>query len=130
MLTSRRLKQQYPELDTAVFWDPVILKDSVYYLENRFSVAPKTVSLITAEEIQYIFSNSDINAGWEEFYRRYPNSSGTISFSRIAYNADKTQAMVDMGNMYASLGGEGRLIFLELENNGWKILLSMLTWIS
>jgi hypothetical protein len=126
----RSLKEQYPAIDTMVFWDPVFEKDSVYYLENKFSVTSKKVYLISAEEIQSIFSNSEINGGWAEFYRRYPNSSGTISFSRIGYNADKTQAMVNMGNMYASLGGEGHLIFLKLENHKWKIALALPTWIS
>jgi hypothetical protein len=124
------MKEQYSELDTMVFYDPVLAIDSVYYFENKFSVPSKKVSLISAEEIQYIFSNTEINAGWEEFYRRYPNSPGTISFSRIGYNTDKTQAVVDMGNMYASLRGEGFLVFLKLENNKWKIVITMLTWIS
>ncbi len=124
------LKEQYPELDTMVFWDPVYAKDTVYYLENKFSVPSKNVFLISAEEIQYIFHNDDINVGWEEFYRRYPNSSGTISFSRIGYNTNKTQAMVGLGNMYASLGGEGSLIFLKLENNRWVIVKIIPTWIS
>jgi hypothetical protein len=126
----RSLKEQYPELDTMVFWDPIFAKDSVYYFENKFSVTSKKVYLISYEEIQNIFSNAEINGGWEEFYRRYPNSSGTISFTRIGYNADKTQAMVSMGNMYASLGGEGHLIFLKLENHQWKILYAIPTWIS
>ena len=124
------LKEAYPEMDTTVFWDYILVNDTVYYLENKFSVASKKVSLISNEEIQYIFNTMDINKGWEEFYRRFPNSTGTISFSRIGYNTDKTQAMVDMGNMYASLGGEGRLIFLKLENNEWKITNAILTWIS
>jgi hypothetical protein len=38
--------------------------------------------------------------------------------------------MADMGNMYGSLGGEGRLIFLKMENNEWKIFLIIPTWIS
>jgi hypothetical protein len=124
------LKEQYPELDTMVFWDPVFANDTVYYLENKFSVPSKKVSLISAEEIQYIFHNGDINEGWEEFYRRYPNSPGTISFSRIGYNTNKTQAMVGLGNMYASLGGEGSLVFLKLEYNRWVIVKIIPTWIS
>jgi hypothetical protein len=124
------MKEQYPGLDTTVFSDPILLYDSVYYFENNFSVPSKKVSLIPAEEIRNIFNNPDINAGWEEFYRRFPNSNGTISFSRIGYNAGKTQAVISVGNMYASLGGEGFLIFLALENNGWKIRKSILTWIS
>lgn len=126
----QNLKEQYPGLDTTVFYDPGFIRDSTYYFENKFNVPSKKVSLVSAEEIRHIFSNTDVNRGWEEFYRRYPNSSGTISFSRIAYNTGKTQAMVDMGNMYASLGGEGFMIFLTLENNGWKILKVIHTWIS
>ncbi len=124
------LKAEYPDLDTTVFYDPILASDSVYYLENRFNVASKKVSLVSADEIQYIFSNSDINKGWEEFYRRYPDSPGTISFSRIGYNTNKTQAVVSMGNMYASLGGEGRMIFLTLIYNRWQIAKSVPTWIS
>jgi hypothetical protein len=57
----QNLKKEYPELDTLVFYDPVLVKDSVYYLENKFSVPSKKVSLVSAEEIQYIFHNSEIN---------------------------------------------------------------------
>jgi hypothetical protein len=124
------LKDGYPEMDTTVFSDYILANDTVYYLENKFSIESKKVSLISAEEIQYIFSTSEINTGWEEFFRRYPNSSGTISFSRIGYNTNKTLAMVELGNMYASLGGEGHLIFLKLENGRWTITLAQPTWIS
>jgi len=124
------MKDAYPEMDTTVFSDYILVNDSVYYLDDKFSAASKQVTLVSNEEIQYIFNTTDINKGWEEFYRRFPNSAGEISFSRIGYNRDKTQAMVEIGNMYASLGGEGRLIFLKLENNEWKIAKAILTWMS
>jgi hypothetical protein len=124
------LKELYPEMDTTLFSEYCQVNDTVYYLENKFSVTSKKVTLISDEEIQFIFSTNDPNKGWEEFYRRYPDSGGTISFSRIGYNSVNTRAMVELGNMYASLGGEGRLIFLKLENNEWKIFLIILTWIS
>jgi hypothetical protein len=124
------LKDGYPEMDTTVFSDYILVNDTVYYLRNKFSVASKNVTLVSAEEIQYIFGKPEINKGWEEFYRRYPDSNGTISFSRIGYNKDKTRAMVELGNMYASLGGEGRMIFLKIENNEWKITKAIPTWIS
>ena len=122
------LKDSYPEIDTTVFSDYTLANDTVYYLENKFSVASKKVSVVSDEEIQYIFSTMEINKGWEEFYRRYPDSNGTISFSRIGYSKDKTRAMVELGNMYASLGGEGSLIFLKLEDNRWIIARIMPTW--
>jgi hypothetical protein len=120
----------YPEMDTTVFSDYILVNDTVFYLEDKFSVASKKVTLVSDEEINYIFNTTDINKGWEEFYRRYPDSNGTISFSRIGYSKDKTRAMVELGNMYASLGGEGRIIFLKFENNQWKITEAIPTWIS
>jgi hypothetical protein len=127
----QNLNHNYPEIDTTIFYDPVLLKDSVYYLENKFSVPGKKINLVSSGEIDYYFSNKeDVNAGWVEFYFKYPDSGGTISFSRIGYNSGKTQAIIFLGNIYASLGGEGHMIFLKLENNGWKILQAMRTWIS
>jgi len=123
-------KEVYPEMDTTVFSDYILVNDTVYYLEDKFSVASKKVTLVSGEEIQYIFGKPEINQGWEEFYRRYPDSNGTISFSRIGYSKDKTRAMVELGNMYASLGGEGRMIFLKFENNQWKITEAIPTWVS
>jgi hypothetical protein len=120
----------YPEMDATVFSDYILVNDTVFYLEDKFNVASKKVSLVSDAEINHIFNTTDINKGWEEFYRRYPDSNGTISFSRIGYSKDKTQAMVEMGNMYASLGGEGRMIFLKSENNEWKITKAIPTWIS
>jgi hypothetical protein len=124
------LKDGYPEMDTNVFLDYILVNDTVYYLENKFSVASKKVSLVSDAEINHIFHTTNINKGWEEFYRRYPDSNGTISFSRIGYSKDKTRAMVELGNMYASLGGEGRMLFLKLEDNEWKITKAIPTWVS
>jgi hypothetical protein len=120
----------YPEMDTTVFSDYILVNDTAFYLEDKFNMASKKVTLVSDEEIEYIFNTQDINKDWEEFYRRYPDSNGTIYFSRIGYSKDKTQAMVELGNMYASLGGEGRMIFLKYENNEWKITKVIPTWIS
>jgi hypothetical protein len=87
--------------------------------------------MISAEEIVFIFCNSEyIIKGWKDFYMKFTNSACEIFFSIIGYNKKKTQAIVEMGNTYASLGGEGSLIFLKLDNNEWKIVKAVHTWIS
>ncbi len=117
-------------LDTTLFIDYVQKNDSSFHLDNRFSIPSKKVVLITREEIHDIFTGNGVNDGWETFYRKYPGSSGEIIFSRIGYNTSKTQALVEMGNMYASLGGEGQVIYLEKENGQWRLVRSFVTWIS
>ncbi|MCJ7593301.1 MAG: hypothetical protein MUO52_00835 [Desulfobacterales bacterium] len=63
-------------------------------LENRF---PKDmmVTVIPEKTMKEIFSGSD---GWAEFRRRYVFSSGTLSFSRVGFNADKTKAVLFVHN--------------------------------
>jgi hypothetical protein len=124
------LLDEIPELDTTIFPDYDLKNDTVYFLGNKFDVASKEVSLVSNEEINYIFNTTDINSGWEKFYRRFPNSPGIISLSRIGYNTGKTQALVQMGIMYASLGGDGLMIYLRIENNKWKIIRTIPTWVS
>jgi hypothetical protein len=125
------VENNYPEIDASVFADYALKNDTTNFLEDNFTVDSKKVTLVSNEELNHIFSETgDINKGWEEFYRRFPDSSGEITFTRIGYNTGKTLAMTELGNMYASLGGQGYLIFLKLENGTWKIDKIIPTWIS
>ncbi len=72
----------------------------------------------------------DINKDWDEFYKRHPNSNGMIDMTRIGFNLDKSQAIVEIGHFYASLGADGLLIYLKYENNVWKIIKTVNTWVS
>jgi len=46
--------------------------------------------------------------GWEDFYKRYPNSGGWIELSAVGFNADKMAAVVYMGHYCGGLcGGAG-----------------------
>ena len=124
------MKEGYPEMDTTLFSGYIQANDSVYYFENKFSVAPRQVILVSLVEIQHIFNYEEFNTGWEEFYRRYPNSGGTLSFSRIGYNTDNTQAMMELGNKYDGLGGQGYMIFLKFTDGEWTIAKINYTWVS
>lgn len=123
-------KSEIPDLDVSVFADFRTKNVSTVNFDNKFSVSSKTVKLIGEEELRFIFSVSDVNSGWEKFYKTHPNSNGYINFSRIGYNTAKTQAILEIGNFYASLGADGAIIFLQKENAVWKIVKTQMTWIS
>jgi hypothetical protein len=115
------------QIDSTGFVDFNAKNEKVYNLGNNFHVDTRLVTLISADEIQDLFGSSD---GWDQYYKRYPGSGGTISFSRIGYNTDQTEALVETGQASGSLSGYGMLIYLKKENNSWKITGSVNTWIS
>lgn len=127
---AKYLKTEVPDLDETVITDYQAKNTHAIHFDRKFTVDSKTVRLIAEEELSYIFSVPDINRGWGNFYTKYPNSKGYTNFSRIGYNADKTEAILEVGSYYASLGAEGKLILLKKENNVWKIVRIQGTWIS
>lgn len=124
------LKSEIPNLDLTVFTNYRRINASTVNFENKFIVNSKTVKLLGEEELNFIFSVPDVNGGWEKFYTKYPSSNGYTRFSRIGYNTDKTMAVLEIGNFYASLGAEGAIVILKKENAAWKIVKIQMTWVS
>ena len=68
--------------------------------------------------------------GWEEFYRRYPDSPGITTLSRVGFNRERTEALVYMGAQLHYLAGAGNLYRLEKQDGVWKIVEKVMLWIS
>lgn len=124
------LKSEISDLDVSVFSDFRTKNATTVNFDNKFMVNSKTVKLIGEEELKSIFSAQDVNGGWKNFYTKYPDSHGHISFSRIGYNTTQTEAVLEIGNFYASLGAEGAIVILKKENSIWKIIKIQATWVS
>jgi hypothetical protein len=124
------LKAENRNLDTTIFIDYVNKNDSAFNLENKFNSSTISFTMISSEEIKYFFNSQDLNKDWNEFYKKYPKSDGIIKFSRVGFNSDKSQAIVEIGHYYASLGADGFLIYLVKENNNWTIIKIINTWVS
>lgn len=124
------LKSEIPDLDVSVFIDFRTKNANTVNFDNKFMVSSKTVKLIGEEELKSIFSAQEANGGWKNFYTKYPDSHGHISFSRIGYNTTQTEAVLEIGNFYASLGAEGAIVILKKENSIWKIIKIQATWVS
>ena len=117
-------------LDSTLINNYIKINDSTYYFDNKFSCDSKKIILITDDEIDYYFGNIDINEAWGNFYIDYPNSAGIISFTRIGFNKTHTEALLETGITYASLGGFGNIVYLEKKNNNWIIVDKFGTWVS
>jgi hypothetical protein len=77
-------------------------------------------SLISLESLQKIFRPSAYE-GWEAFYKKYPDSSGIISFSRIGFNKRKDQALVYVDVSRCSRWMEGSYMLFFKVKNKWVL---------
>jgi len=124
------LKTQIPTIDLSIFTNLTQKNDSTHTLDSKFVNLDKPVTIITSEELLSYRDPGDINHFWTELYKKYPNSTGTFGFSSIGFNTDKTQAIVQVEHLYASLGADGILYYLVKDNNGWKIIRELSSWVS
>jgi hypothetical protein len=85
--------------------------------------------LITDQEIDRIF-NGGTEAGWDEFFRKYPTSRGLVFLSRVGFNGRMTQALLYFTLEYSSGAAEGYLILFDKQSLGWEESAHTLVWIS
>jgi hypothetical protein len=68
---------------------------------------------------------------WGAFEKRFPNSYGLVSLSRVGFNAEATQAVVNVDHGCGGLCGEGTIVMLGRDPSGrWRIVDRRGTWIS
>ena len=87
------------------------------------------ISTITPEQQKELFKE-DLQQGWKSFYRKYPNSPGIITLSRVAFNEAQDTALVYVGIWCGRTCGFGTYYLLRKENNQWKQVKQYDAWIS
>jgi hypothetical protein len=65
----------------------------------------------------------------EQFMRRFPQNYGYLTFSRVAFNRDLTEAFFYTEHV-CGLCGEGRFVFVKKVNGFWIVDRIDSTWIS
>lgn len=88
---------------------------------------PKPVVYVSKKKLNRVFEKG---GWWDEFYEKYPGSSGIIEFSRPGYSTDGRQALIYVSRTSGGLAGSGYLVLLELKDRKWVIVGEMQQWIS
>ena len=79
------------------------------------------------EEFGHIFRDTD---GWTRFRRQFPESDGTLRFSRVGLDRDVTQAMLYAGQQFDwNVGSGGFWLFSKLDGE-WTEAGRVGHWIS
>ena len=82
--------------------------------------------LVDSAQLDAIFKNGD----WPAYYRRFPGSPGILTFSRVGFSTDGTQALFYMSNSCGGLCGTGMYVVMEKRNARWAIEKEVEMWIS
>ena len=149
------LQRQWPQLKSETI-DSLIVNNSgrAHRLTERFRV-PVEYRLVSDQEyLQALRSGTDsagdgtIAAGaetsaggtqayaaisgvvkpdWDNFDRVFPDAQGYLMFSRVAFNADCTQALVIFTNAYRCSGarvrpGTREIVFFSRKNGDWELI--------
>jgi hypothetical protein len=89
-------------------------------LERRFQL-PARYEVATEQEMKLYPS--------EAFFARFPSSYGALTFSRVAFNRDLTEAFFYTEHL-CGLCGEGKFVYMRKTGGKWAVADTASTWIS
>lgn len=113
-------------LEAETLKDFLVKNEESRKLEKRFPIGAQCV-LISEAELTEIFEKGE---GWDQFYATYPNSQGTMTLSRVGFNAIMDQALAYVGNQAHYLAGIGYYVLLAKEEDAWVVKKTAVAWIS
>lgn len=125
-----RLKENHPNIDSTLVDELVNINATSVLFDDKFTSDDKLLILVSNEELAYLFNSDSPDLGWPNFYDTYQNFDGILSFTRIAFSEDNTQALFEFSRVYGSLGGDGYVAYLEKVDGEWTIKEIFQTWIS
>ena len=87
------------------------------------------VVLVSRQTLQSFLHNGP-EPYWSEFYRRYPGSNGSISFSSIGYSANGDVALLVVEQGCGSLCGALSNVVVRRERGRWRVAVIQIKVIS
>ena len=97
------------------------LNSKEYVLDNQISFDNGKISMISSSDYDYFFKEQNDNQNWINFYKYFPNSFGLIQFSRIGFNNDLTQAIVNYKRSDKNGNGTFNIYYLTKTDENWEI---------
>ncbi len=86
---------------------------------------PKT-KVAGSSDIQKIFANG----WWNDFYKKYPGTSGFARITNPVLTKDRSQALIYISQHCDGLCGTGTVLLLVRLGSSWRIIKEEMVWIS
>lgn len=126
-LEYKNFKRDLKTLKKETF-DDFILKNSIPdTITNQFKNIKFEVLILSDSCIQSIFSQDD---GWDIFYKKYGKTQGMLTFSRVGFDKNHSQALVYYGNQSDWLAGAGYYVVYDKKDGIWVETGYFMSWIS
>lgn len=91
--------------------------ESNKFLQRKFDLSYEYL-LVTRTELD----GYEAVSFFGEFYRRYPDSNGLISVSKIGFDKAKNTALIHVIHSYGTLGVSYNFISLKRTDGAWRIM--------
>ncbi len=93
--------------------------------KKAISISPKIITdknltIISYDKFVEILETGSKNM-WDNFYDKYPNSSGIVTISPIGYSKDSTKAWLEISNFKGGYSGFDAAIRMKKINGNWEI---------
>jgi len=121
------LKDAFPQISPETINDYKLKNKVPYRLRDAFDLRVKH-KLVASEQIEQIFKFG--GEGWPQFFKKYPNSGGYVSLSRVGFNYDRNQALIFVSHSCGPQCGSGSYVFLLKSDNIWRVSKEAMVWIS
>ncbi len=84
--------------------------------------------LVSSAQLEPIFCH---HCGfWPAYYKQFPGSQGLLTFSRVGFSADGTQAFFYYSNRCEGLCGTGDYVIMEKHDGHWAVQQEIGMWVS
>jgi hypothetical protein len=121
--------KKLPELKRETIDDFYVKAKQCFPFHKQLDI-PIKYTLVRAKDLEPFFPEGELDRAWTRFYAKYPNSSGVISFSNVAFSVEMNQALVSTGRRCGGLCGAGYYVLLAKENGEWKVKSKTMIWVS
>ena len=95
---------------------------------HRSLLFPIDYEVVTSAQLEPIFCKHC--GDWPEYCKRFPGASGIVTWSRVGFNSDGTQALFYESYRCGGLCGSGRYMVMEKKNGSWMIGIDIVVWVS
>ena len=120
LASTGRAKAKIPQLRRSLVFEFWAANVRDLTLERRFQLSTR-YEIATEQEMKLYPS--------EAFFARFPSSYGALTFSRVAFNHDLTEAFFYTEHL-CGLCGEGKFVYMQKTGGKWVVAYTASTWVS
>ena len=84
--------------------------------------------IVNYQKIEKLFAPMMLDEEWKTFDQWYPKSNGYITLSRVGFNRNRTEALVNTSWMRGERTGEGHYFLLSKKDGEWCVERFAATW--